>query len=142
PRRPFFFATIAATALLLIVGLWFAAHAGKLSRLGKEYSLALIFMGASLWLLHSITRAPGAVRSSLLSLLCVVLLATDLRVHNLGREFNTYSAEWVRRFEENFADSNPFLQLLRHGIASDDAGPYRAEITAAESIWANGPKLV
>jgi len=92
-----------------------------------------------LWLLRSIGTARPAMRQWLL-LAGIVLLATDLRIHSLGTEFNTYPREWVTRYMESLKDDHPFMKLLNEGLNSGD-GPYRAEIIAAESFWANATMI-
>jgi hypothetical protein len=138
-KRSLLFLTCTTAITVLALGIGFAATAGKATRLGKEYSLAILFMGLSLWLLRSIGTARPAMRQWLL-LAGIVLLATDLRIHSLGTEFNTYPHEWVTRYMESLKDDHPFMRLMNEGLNSGD-GPYRAEIIAAESFWANATMI-
>ena len=136
-RRGLVVGASVSVGTLLALGAWYAAASGKANRLVKEYSLAILFMALALWLLHTATRMKPAMRNTLL-LVGLLLLVVDLRVHNLGTEFNTYNPETARRYMESFGAGNPFVHFLKEGLTAENSGPYRAEITAAESIWANG----
>ena len=73
----------------------------------------------------------------------LVLLAVDLSVHNLGTTFNSDDAEWANVLAGETSEQNPLVRFLKSELNSDsDAGPYRAEITSAGSMWANSPMVV
>jgi len=141
-RRWLVVAVLMGTSLLLGWGLSFAADAGKLSRQGKEYGIAMVFLAGSFWLLHAVAKSRSAMRSSALAFLALLLLATDLRVHNVGTEFNSYTRDGAHRFIANFSEDSGFARQLKDGLKPDEIGPYRAEVTAAEAFWANGSILV
>lgn len=139
-RRSLVLAITAASVVSLVWGIQFAAGAGRAARLGKEYSLAIVFMALSLALLRAAAKAGPAKRRVLL-LLGLVLLATDLRIHSLGTEFNTYPGDWTPRFVESLRETNPVMRILNEGLNSDDLGPYRVEVALAEAFWRNGPMV-
>jgi hypothetical protein len=124
---------------LLAWGLYVAVQAQKYRRLGKEYSLGLLFLVASYLLLRAITKSRSPKQTFALAFFALLLLATDLRVHNSGTEFNSYPRTEAQRITDTFSDKSAFVQFLRNGLQSDrQNGPYRSEIIAAEAFLANG----
>jgi hypothetical protein len=79
-----------------------------------------------------------------LGLVCLVLLCWDLGVYNAGSSLNTTSAASVTLLSNGPAGKDPVANFLSRRLDPDhrEGGPFRAEITRAGAMWADGPMML
>ena len=78
-----------------------------------------------------------------LALVGLVLLGVDLGVYNAGSRLNAHDPKLLALLVDGPAGRDPTVQFLSHGLDVRHlaGGPYRAEITFADSLWDNAPML-